>query len=630
MSLRRIVQTVSLLLFLTLFFYVCWPYGSRHHADAMRAREIVDAELFLAVDPLVSLSTALAAKAWVWSLPWAGAVLLICLAVPRGFCSYVCPLGTTIGLFDWSIGRRLERLIHPRRRPEVASSSLPRSHSPTLSRSHTPTRPWWVHLRYYLLLAVLVASGFGVLLSGFFAAIPVFTRAMQFILAPVQMGVFNGWYLVPRMNPGQWVSIGLFVAVLGLGLLRPRFWCRHICPSGAIFSLANSLRLTERKVTSACIGCGKCVKACPFDAIQPDFTTRTADCTFCRTCSGVCPVHAIRFRGRWSPIAPSFDRAAVALARESGVVPPHSKASSGAAAGRGPHDGSLVPPRASSPALECGGTTPLLAVGGAPDIPRGPSGGISRRGILVAGALCGAAGAFGVRRATATVSQDCPIRPPGSVPEREFLQLCIRCGECFKVCPYNVLQPVGFGRGLDHLWTPQAVYDWAGCHQTCANCGQVCPTGAIRALPLAEKAAARMGLAIVNEATCLPYAGRQACQLCVDECTRAGYNAIEFVRVGVETDENGLPVEGSGFRAPVVLADKCNGCGLCHFQCHRKWVVQDGLLTETAIRVVGGPGKEDRLMRGSYLALRDEERKRKEEEQRKQGGGGSYLPDFLK
>ena len=73
------------------------------------------------------------------------------------------------------------------------------------------------------------------------------------------------------------------------------------------------------------------------------------------------------------------------------------------------------------------------------------------------------------------------------MPEKQFLQLCIRCGECFKVCPNNVLQPMSFDQGLDNLWTPQVVADWAGCESSCNNCGQVCPTGAIREISVAEK-----------------------------------------------------------------------------------------------------------------------------------------------
>ena len=189
-----------------------------------------------------------------------------------------------------------------------------------------------------------------------------------------------------------------------------------------------------------------------------------------------------------------------------------------------------------------------------------------------------------------------PVRPPGSVPEPDFLQMCIRCGECFKACPNNVLQSQGFDQGIEGLWTPIVNADWAGCESSCNACGQVCPTGAIRALPLAEKKTTRMGLAIVNETTCLPFADREACQLCVDECNAAGYEAIEFTRVHTEMDALGNPLEGSGYTAPVVLADKCVGCGLCQTRCHGINVEEKGLLKNSAIIIAAGEGREDRIL----------------------------------
>jgi Fe-S-cluster-containing hydrogenase component 2 len=73
---------------------------------------------------------------------------------------------------------------------------------------------------------------------------------------------------------GHALSLALFAAVLGLGFLKPRFWCKYVCPSGAVFSLGNLFRFSERKVESSCIHCNKCVEICPFDAIKADFTTR--------------------------------------------------------------------------------------------------------------------------------------------------------------------------------------------------------------------------------------------------------------------------------------------------------------------------------------------------------------------
>jgi len=479
-------------------------------------------------------------------------ILAVCVVFPRAFCGYVCPLGTLLDGFDWLIGKR------------VASLRLSRE-------------GWWRNAKYLVLTAVLAAAAGGVLLSGFVAAIPVLTRAMLFAVAPVQMGLLKGWYLVPPMNVGHVVSLILVGTILSLSLLGRRFWCSYVCPTGAVFSVFNVFRLTQRRVTGACIGCGKCVKACSFAAIEPDFSTRALNCTFCQSCGGVCPVGAIEFiPRRWSSEA----------TREA----------------KSDRQGAVVSRR-----------SVLAGLGGA--------------------AVTGLGTSLIVDESLEAADHTAVVRPPGSVPESDFLRLCVRCGACIKVCPNNVLQPAGFEYGFDGLWTPKVVADWSGCEPSCNNCGQVCPTGAIRALVVEEKAAARMGLAEVNVATCLPHAGRQACQLCVDECRAAGYDAIEFIRVGGRLDEHGQPVEGSGYLAPVVRADRCVGCGLCQMRCHGINVKSKKLLVRSAIQVRAGEGNEDRIRDGSYVALRRQRAAQRREEMDGQKGPGStndYLPDFLK
>lgn len=490
-----------------------WP---DHYAEDLSRKEKVAAESFLAIDPLVSISTAVAGRTWVWSLTWAGVLLLVCVVIPRGFCGYICPLGTLIDLFDWLVGKRVTKF-------------------------RVSDEGWWVHIKYYLLLAVMIAAMFGVLISGFVAAIPVITRGVLVTLKPFHDAAARGWHNVPPVTAGQVVSIVLFFVVLGLGLFKPRFWCKYVCPSGAVFSVFNLFRASERKVEDTCIHCNKCVEICPFDAIKPDFTTRTTDCTLCQSCGGVCPTDAIKFVGR-------TNRISLKVVND--------------------------PPTRETPL----GRRGFLAAG-----------------VGLAGALtAGAASALGIRTSTSFL----PVRPPGSVPEEQFLQLCIRCGECFRACPNDVLQPLGLQQGLNGLWTPYVKADWAGCEVSCNNCGQVCPTGAILPIPLEVKKKTRMGLAIVNEKTCLPYAQKEACQLCVDECNAAGYHAIDFVRAGTKADENGNPIEDTGFLAPVVNPDKCTGCGLCQTRCYAINVAEKNLLAESAIIIEAGQGREDRLTWG--------------------------------
>jgi len=480
-----------------------WP---AHYAADLAAKRKLPADLFLVLDPLVSISAAIAARAWIPALVAAGLILAVCLVIPRGFCGYVCPLGTLIDLFDWAIGRHLGRF-------RVQGDG------------------WWRHLKYGVLAGTLVAAGLGVLLSGFVAAIPVVTRGFAFIVGPLQLGLLRGWHQVPPPAAGQIVSIVLLVGVFAVGLLRPRFWCRYLCPSGALFSLASLLRLHQREVSAACIACQRCGKVCPFGAIDPaDYSTRTSDCTFCQTCGGECPTGAIEF-----------------VPRIGGT-----RASGGAAA---------------------------LPVAG-------------RRQVLVTASTVLGSAAGGLLLAKVAWAGDAVrsavLRPPGAVPEGLFLQLCVRCGQCFPACPNNVLQPRGLAHGLQQWWTPYVAADWAGCEPSCNRCGQVCPTGAIRPLPLDQKCAFRMGLAVVDLQTCLPHAQREACQLCVDECAKAGYNALEFRRVGTQADPFGQPIEDTGFLAPVVVADKCVGCGLCQTRCRMVNVRQKGLLAVSAIVVQAG------------------------------------------
>jgi MauM/NapG family ferredoxin protein len=194
------------------------------------------------------------------------------------------------------------------------------------------------------------------------------------------------------------------------------------------------------------------------------------------------------------------------------------------------------------------------------------------------------------------------IRPPGSVPEKDFLARCIRCGECMKVCKTNGLQPALFETGLDGIWTPHLVPRRGPCEDKCFMCGQVCPTRAIRKLPLEEKLFVKMGTAVIDRSRCIAWDQKKLCLICEEICP---YNAVQFKIV-----DN---FDGQ-FKRPFVNAEKCTGCGWCEQNCP--------VAGRAAIEVysIG----EERKAHGSYIT----ERKKKIREVMP-GEEGSYNADAI-
>jgi ferredoxin len=121
------------------------------------------------------------------------------------------------------------------------------------------------------------------------------------------------------------------------------------------------------------------------------------------------------------------------------------------------------------------------------------------------------------------------VRPPGALAEADLLARCVKCGQCMRICPTNVIQPAGWENGLEKLWTP--VLDFrvgtSGCQHNCVACSQICPTAALRPLSVAERMGAapfeqagpiRIGTAFVDRGRCLPWAMDKPCIVCQENC----------------------------------------------------------------------------------------------------------------
>lgn len=142
------------------------------------------------------------------------------------------------------------------------------------------------------------------------------------------------------------------------------------------------------------------------------------------------------------------------------------------------------------------------------------------------------------------------LRPPGALPEEEFISRCIRCGKCGETCPNRCIKYFDLENGLSSMDTPYIIPREQACI-LCMKCGDICPTGAIQPViremePILEKV--KMGVARVDENLCLSFQGK-TCGVCYRACPLADV----AIRIGM-------------LEQPHVLKD-CVGCGLCERSC---------------------------------------------------------------
>lgn len=139
------------------------------------------------------------------------------------------------------------------------------------------------------------------------------------------------------------------------------------------------------------------------------------------------------------------------------------------------------------------------------------------------------------------------IRPPGALPEKEFLEKCTRCNECVRVCPQQAVMKFVQEGSVNHL-TPMLNMRKAAC-VLCVDfpCAQACAPQALE-MPLSPRHV-KMGVAVVHTKLCYAWAGSD-CDYCVKECP--------FPGEAIFLDES---------RRPVVNQNICVGCGLCEKVC---------------------------------------------------------------
>jgi polyferredoxin len=488
--------------------------------------------LFLEATPLVAVATALTTHTIYRNLVWGLVIIAITMMVGRVWCNWMCPFGILHHFFGWIGNRRnTKQMIEVNRYRKIYAIKyyvlavmiamaglwiIP-------TAIDAPAQIWGAYqgaeLRQTGFSRAVAAVEMGISRSaeehkrtnstlqiGLLDPIALTVRSMTTSVLPSVHKATESVYTEPREYWQAWIVGLVFIGFLVANWWIPRFFCRVVCPLGALLGIFSRFALWRiDRDPVRCTDCDLCLKSCE-GASDPQGDLRKSECFVCLNCIDDCPHDALSFR--------------------------------------------FLPRKASEVAYPAVGRRELLLSG--------------LFGLLF----------FPMTRLSGGVRKNWQrgvIRPPGSVAEDEFLRRCIKCDQCIRVCPTNVLQPALFEAGLEGLWTPIMISKMGWCELNCTLCSQVCPTGAIREISIAEKLGTgpfegrgpvKTGTAFYNQGRCLPWAMDTSCVVCEEVCP-VSPKAI-FTRNVEVTDRWGATLE---LKRPYIDPVKCIGCGICEHEC---------------------------------------------------------------
>lgn len=518
----RNLRRISQVLFFAVFFWLILKTNFDVHftpQDPADIRLPYPVSIALQFDPLTALGTILSSGTLYKGLLWSLVILIPTIFIGRFFCGWVCPLGS---LNQWTSEIRSERLSF-KGKGRIESNRYKK----------------YQRIKYYIFLFFIAAALMGTLQVGLLDPLPLLARSIGTAILPAihvaalgitlwvksigypplaefAQGIYD--FVAPLFLPFRQMffhgilTVGIFITmILVLNRLFTRFWCRGICPLGAMLGIFSRYAIFGlQKHESSCNHCNECLLHCQ-GADNPDIGSRwrQTECHLCLNCQASCPNSSLSFR--------------------------------------------FFPAQIDSSANPAG--TPKVD--------------ITRRKVL--GSLAAGVAFFPLIRsgdAFEANRQSKLIRPPGAVDEDDFLAKCIRCGQCMRVCPNNALHPTMLESGMEGIWSPILISRIGYCEPTCTLCGQVCPTGAILPLTVKQKVGnkteppVRIGTAFIDRGRCLPWAMGKPCIVCEEWCPTA-IKAVYIIEEAVTLRDGSK----QRFKRPYVDPAHCTGCGACEYAC---------------------------------------------------------------
>ncbi|MFC2061418.1 4Fe-4S binding protein [Elusimicrobiota bacterium] len=446
--------------------------------------------VFFSFDPLLSLGVCIAGRVFLKILIPSALILILTALLGRFFCGWICPLGSMIDI----------------------TGALRKKYLKAGKKDFSPQK--LKYIKFIVFSVMLFFALLGIQIVWWGDPVTIAGRFISMNLIPFTINSVESFFKIlltitghPESLTGLYRSIrqgiggvrleyfassfgilSLWLSIMLLTLLSRRFWCRNICPLGALLALISRVSPLKREVKKEeCTNCNICVSDCRMGAINSDNSYNKQECVLCMDCLYNCPKKITAFKF---------------LKKEK------NKSING-----------------------------------------------SRRDFLKFMAVALVAGA---QKGKITVGRTSGIiRPPGALKEKNFINRCIRCGNCMRVCVTNGLQPVTTEAGIGGIWTPKLVPEIGNCEYLCNLCGRECPTGAIPPLAVEVKKKTRLGTAKVNRNRCLPWKHEQQCIVCEEHCP-VSQKAIKVIEE---------KVNGRLFQKPVVDIDLCIGCGACQNVC---------------------------------------------------------------
>lgn len=257
-------------------------------------------ERFFHFDPLLGLTVFIASRTLFKAFLLAIITIAVSVILGRFVCGWVCPLGAMLQFFSF-LFKKMKWLA-----PKLEGNRL-------------------LSAKYVVLLFVLTGSIFTLNLVGLLdplsflyrsftiATLPALTSAVDVKITLLEKaGIFSASERMARSLQDLMVNktfhqglfIGsLFLLILLLNMIRERFWCRYICPTGAMLGVLSRWNLVKVEVNEdKCIKCNLCNLHCETQAAPfPAKTWRPTECVYCYTCASICPTSAITFPIRMSP-----------------------------------------------------------------------------------------------------------------------------------------------------------------------------------------------------------------------------------------------------------------------------------------------------------------------------------------